>query len=228
MQPTVLSNDEIKWGPESKWSKTGKEVRYVAFADKYVSVMVGHRKLNAFYKKYPTKTLFDKIDPSDEAFAMLVVKNNQKLWYEQYQQSQKDEDRDNKDIAQEMSEHEGDETNETTMKTRPEWTGQKAGTKNKYLSTGWSDEGMKYYNNMVKKFTTKRDTVQQRKNLNLIWRRNFAKNHNHVLSLSPTKRKEMVLGEEFNEEPPKPAPVFDWTPNSDDEEELDGQESTPI
>ena len=36
-----------------------------------------------------------------------------------------------------------------------------------------------------------------------------------------------MLGEELNEEPPKPAPEYDWTPNSDDEEEVDGQESTP-
>ena len=64
-------------GPNSKWVKSGKEVKYIAFAEKYVSVMVGQRKLNTFYEKYPTKTLFDKIDPSDEAFAMLVVKNNQ-------------------------------------------------------------------------------------------------------------------------------------------------------
>ena len=81
---------------------------------------------------------------------------------------------------------------------------------------------------MVEKFTTKQNNTAQRKFLNLTWRTKFAKNNNHVLSLSPTKRKEMMLGEEFDEEPPKAAPVFDWTPNSDDEEELDGQESTPI
>ena len=144
------------WGPDSKWLKAGKELKYITFAKKYVSVMVGQRKLNAFYKKYPMKTLFNKIDLSDEAFAMLVVNNNQKLWYEQYHESQNGEDKDYLEVAQEMSEHEEGDTNETTMKTQPEWMGQKAVTKNKYLvSTGWSDEGMTYYNRMVEKFTTK-------------------------------------------------------------------------
>lgn len=215
------------WGPDSKWVNAGNQLKYIAFAEKYVSVMVGQRKLNAFYKKYPTKTLFDKIDPSDEAFAMLVVKNNQKLWYEQYCASQKNEDKNYLEIAKEMSEHEGD-TNETTKKTRPEWTGQKAGTKNKYLSTGWSDEGMTYYNKMVEKFQKKQKHATQRKMLNTHWKEHFAKSSKHVLSLlSPRKQKEMMLGEEFDEEPAKPAPVYDWTPNSDDEE-VDGQVSTPI
>lgn len=149
----------------------------------------------------------DKIDPSDKAFEMLVVKNNQKLWYKQYCESQKNEDRNYLEIAQEMSEHEGD-TNETTKKTQPEWTSQKAGTKNKYLSMGWSEAEMTYYNKMVEKFTTNHKSQTQRKMVNLHWRKHFPKHRERVLSLlSPKKQKEMMLGKGLDEEPAKPVPV---------------------
>ena len=44
---------------------------YVEFVQRYASLLMGSCKLNAYFKVYPSDTIFDAINPSDEAFATL-------------------------------------------------------------------------------------------------------------------------------------------------------------
>ena len=128
---TEAEDGTVHYAVRSNWHETRVETRKMAFHQEYASELMGARALNEFYKKYPDKTLYDKLHSSDVAFAVLVIRNNQALWYHQYLQSE----RGNDDIVQELQEEEGEHRGDNTSNCPQDlWTGMKEGSKHKYLS----------------------------------------------------------------------------------------------
>ena len=71
-----------------RWRRTNDKqdivFKYVRFVHRYASTLMGARRLHTYFKSYPMNTIFDALDPSDKAFACLVLRNNYKLWRTQY------------------------------------------------------------------------------------------------------------------------------------------------
>ncbi len=118
------------------WLKT-----YVAFAQKYASIVAGPKNLSEFYKNNPSKTLFDFLNASDKAFAMLIMKNNQDVWYSKHEKKQI---KDLKIKNGKISETGDDSDDDFAI---PRFTKVES-KKNAYLSLGWSEDGLNYFKNM--------------------------------------------------------------------------------
>ena len=54
------------------------------FLDKYVSVNIGQRDLDTYYKMHPNKTLLDKITVQDIAYTILVYEDRKDYWDEEH------------------------------------------------------------------------------------------------------------------------------------------------
>ena len=117
--------------------------------------------MNAYFKVYPSDTIFDAINPSDEAFATLVIRNNYKLWRKQYRKEARDNHMlrgrgDPPDTGSDLDTNDDDELEARPTTTTggdeeqgPMFTGCKMRTKNKYLQSGWSDEGKMFYKKVL-------------------------------------------------------------------------------
>ena len=135
---TMTKHELVVATDEENWLKT-----YVAFAQKYAAVVAGPRNLSEFYKNNPSKTLFDYLNPSDEAFALLVVKNNQDVWYSKHEKKCI-KDLKIKNGQRSSSEDDTDDDSDSAM---PRYTGVES-KKNAYLSSGWSEDGLNYFKEM--------------------------------------------------------------------------------
>ena len=133
---------------------------YVKFVHRYASSLMGSRKLNSYFKVFPSATIFDAINPSDEAFAILVIRNNYKLWRKQYRKEARDNHilrgrGDPPDTGSDLDSADDDELEAQVTNTGnddeegPMFTGCKTRTKNKYLQSGWSDEGKMFYKKVL-------------------------------------------------------------------------------
>jgi len=154
--PSIDGEGTVYWrkadGDNCIWTS------YVKFIQRYASTLMGSRRLNTYFKAHPNHTIFDALNPSDEAFACLVLRNNYKLWRDQYRKVAKENDESLKerghktdtgsDLDSNTSSSDGsDDDNDNTVpgSCGPKYTGVKTRAKNKYLQSGWSEKGKKYY-----------------------------------------------------------------------------------
>ena len=109
--------------------------------------------MHTYFKSYSSNTIFDALDPNDEVFACLVLRNNYKLWRAQYKKIANKCDEALQDrgtrTATGSDLDSGDSSNAEEKGENdvvgPKFTGVKSRAKNKYLRSGWSEEGKKYY-----------------------------------------------------------------------------------
>jgi len=158
---------------------------YVKFVHRYASSLMGSRKLNAYFKVFPSGTIFDAINPSDEAFAILVIRNNYKLWRKQYRKEAKDNHilrgrGDPPDTGSDLDSADDDELEAQVTTTGneeeegPMFTGCKTRTKNKYLQSGWSNEGKMFYKKVLIALTIRnREKSGPYEDIRTIWKEKY-------------------------------------------------------
>jgi hypothetical protein len=209
-QPTVSEQGTVNYGIRSRWSELNDATRKMVFHQEYASELMGARALNKFYKKYPEKTLYDKLHSSDIAFALLVVRNNQELWYHQYLQSEREKENVVQRSEEDEQEHAGDNDSNCPQAL---WTGMKEGSKHKYLGSGWSKEGITFYRDMKKAYEN--ETASQKKCWNMQWKIHFGKKGGgRVLDIRAERKKAATTLAEMKT---MVAPLVEWTNTSDDE-----------
>jgi hypothetical protein len=93
------------------------------FLDNYVTRLYGTRTFSTWFTKNKDKTVFDLVTMSDIKYTVAVIKNGHKKWEE--------------------SENGSDGDEELLKKTK--FT-KRRGIKREYNTTGWSQEGIKFYN----------------------------------------------------------------------------------
>jgi hypothetical protein len=214
------------------WRRTNDKqnfsLNYVRFVHRYASTLMGARRLHTYFKSYPSNTIFDALDPSDEAFACLVLRNNYKLWRAQYRKIANDcdealQDRGTRtdtgsdlDSSDSSNEEEKDENNIVG----PKFTGAKSRAKNKYLQSGWSDEGKKYYTYLLTQIRSRdKENTPNAGEYRRVWLEHFGK-------AFVNKNKDKVQSEvtENQEEQIEAAIMFsdDDNDNDDEGDEIEG------
>ena len=103
-------------------------LEFLTFMDYYVSKLIGSRELKKFCVLYPGKTLLDKMTASDIAFAILCYENGVDVWLERIKMKR-------------MSNME----REAFEKSASLKYHHQPGTKLKAYEDGWTEEGVKYY-----------------------------------------------------------------------------------
>ena len=178
--PTVDGGGKLKYESGSKWSNFNSKVQYAAFCEKYASILIGQRKLQEYYKTHPGKGLFHKLHYSDEAYVLLIIRNNQRMWI--HQCNEKEEKEHNSSSPQKSnnkrkrsrpnSRKQGDdEVPETSLSPRPLWTGYKTGSKIAYLASGWKEEGEQFFKTMETYCGSR--TKDETEELNKVWADQF-------------------------------------------------------
>ena len=192
--PTVDGGGKVKFESGSKWSQFNSNVQYAAFCEKYASILIGQRKLQEYYKTHPGKGLFHKLHHSDEAYVLLIIRNNQRMWI--HQCNEKDEREQNSSSPQKStkkrkksrpnSRKQGDdevpeETVDATVSLsppKPLWTGYKSGSKITYLSSGWREEGELFFKTLERYCGSR--TKEETEELNRVWADKFGTKYKTV------------------------------------------------
>ena len=108
-------------------------LEFLTFMDYYVSKMIGSRELKKFCVLYPGKTLLDKMTASDIAFAILCYENGVDVWLERIKMKRMNNvDREAFEKTASLKYH------------------HQPGTKLKAYEDGWTEEGVQYYEEMVR------------------------------------------------------------------------------
>jgi len=108
-------------------------LEFLTFMDYYVSKMIGSRELKKFCVLYPGKTLLDKMTASDIAFAILCYENGVDVWLERIKMKRMNNvDRESFEKTASLKYH------------------HQPGTKLKAYEDGWTEEGVQYYEEMVR------------------------------------------------------------------------------
>jgi len=108
-------------------------LEFLTFMDYYVSKLIGSRELKKFCVLYPGKTLLDKMTASDIAFAILCYENGVDVWLERIKMKRMNNvDREAFEKTASLKYH------------------HPPGTKLKAYEDGWTEEGVKYYDEMVR------------------------------------------------------------------------------
>ena len=113
-------------------------------------------------KLHQTKTLLDKILASDIAYTILVYKNNKEVWEEELlikACAKTDEERKNAEWPQNPRYHKG------------------RGKRLKRYSNGWTEEGRKYYQELLKTFQDLKSSVFWDESLQGYWNEYQIKNY---------------------------------------------------
>ena len=108
-------------------------LEFLTFMDYYVSKLIGSRELKKFCVLYPGKTLLDKMTASDIAFAILCYENGVDVWLERIKMKRMNNvDREAFEKTASLKYH------------------HQPGTKLKAYEDGWTEEGVQYYEEMVR------------------------------------------------------------------------------
>ena len=108
-------------------------LEFLTFMDYYVSKMIGSRELKKFCVLYPGKTLLDKMTASDIAFAILCYENGVDVWLERIKMKRMNNvDREAFEKTASLKYH------------------HQPGTKLKAYEDDWTEEGVQYYEEMVR------------------------------------------------------------------------------
>lgn len=115
-------------------------------------MIVGKRKIIQEFKKNKKCTLFDILSPSDEAFAIVILENNEEKWEGQAKKIMK---LDEEEAINESHNKENNEQSNSPVK-KARWSGVRSGKKNAYLQDNWSEDGKKRYIELGKMIQTSR------------------------------------------------------------------------
>ena len=122
-------------------------IDYIKFATTYTSYLVGKRTLIKHLKHNKGASIFDKITPSDEAFAVLVFENNKEVWDEQHEEEMK-----KRSAAMDDEAAPFDDAATGPDRKKPRWTAAQSGCKNVLFQTNWDQEGKERFNALQKIF----------------------------------------------------------------------------
>ena len=109
-----------------------------------MSRAVGHHTFARWKKSHQTKTLLDKISASDIAYTILVYENSKEVWEEEIMikaQDKTEEEKKKAERRQNPKYHEG------------------KGMRLKRFGDGWTDEGRKYYQELLRTFQDLKSSV---------------------------------------------------------------------
>jgi hypothetical protein len=200
---------------------------YVRFVHRYASTLMGARRLHTYFKSYPMHTIFDALDPSDEAFACLILRNNYKLWRAQYRKIANEcdealQDRGSRtDTGSDLDSDDSSdaEDNSDNDIVRPKYTGGlKTRTKNKYLQSGWSDEGKKYYTYLLTQIRSRdKENTENAGEYRRVWLRHYGN------SFINKKDSATVSEPQQDTEERREAPIM-----FSDDEDFEGEEDNEI
>ena len=101
----------------------GKRMKICRFIDEYATRLYGTRTVSAWFTKNKGKTIFDLVMMSNIAYTVAVIENGRDKWGESKNGSDGDEE----------------------SPKKPKFT-QRGGIKGQYTTTGWSQEGIEFYN----------------------------------------------------------------------------------
>jgi hypothetical protein len=127
---------------------------FLRFLDKYVSRAVGNHTFARWKKLHQTKTLLDKISASDIAYTFLVYENSREVWEEELlikTRAKTDEERKNARQRRNPRYHKG------------------RGKSLKRYGDGWTEEGRKYYQELLKTFQDLKSSVFWDESLQGYW-----------------------------------------------------------
>jgi hypothetical protein len=111
-----------------------------AFVDKYISKIYGIRKINSWLSKKKGYTFFDLMTISDIAYTVAVLENSHEVWDEEYKKKRMS--------AVEWAQY---RTSDDYTSTKPKFTDRK-GRKREYCDSGWSKEGIDFYNEVYQRW----------------------------------------------------------------------------
>ena len=209
------------------WRRTNDKqnfvLNYVRFVHRYASTLMGARRLHTYFKSYPSNTIFDALDPSDEAFACLVLRNNYKLWRAQYRKRAKEcdeamQDRGTRtDTGSDLDSSDSSNAEEKGDHdvVGPKFTGVKSRAKNKYLQSGWSDEGKKYYTYLLTQIRVRdKENTPNAGEYRRVWLNHFGKSF-----INKNVNKAQSDETEHQDEEREAAIMFSDDDNDDEDEE---------
>jgi len=127
---------------------------FLGFLNKYVSQAVGNHTFARWKKMHQTKTLLDKISASDIAYTILVYENSREVWEEELlikARAKMDEERENARRCHNPRYHKG------------------RGKRLKRYGDGWTEEGRKYYQELLKTFQDLKSSVYWDESLQGYW-----------------------------------------------------------
>jgi hypothetical protein len=101
----------------------GNRMKICRLLDKYVTRLYGTRTVSTWFTKNKGKTIFDLVTMSDIAYTVAVIENGHDKWDESKNGSDGDEE----------------------SPKKPKFT-KRGGIKGQYTTTGWSQEGIEFYN----------------------------------------------------------------------------------
>ncbi len=118
----------------------GNKLTICAFVEKFISRIYGICKINTWLSKKKGSTFFDLMTVSDIAYTVAVLENSYEVWDKEYKKKR-------------MSKVEWEQYKEIVdhTVTRPKFTDQK-GRKREYCDSGWSKDGIDFYNEVRKQW----------------------------------------------------------------------------
>jgi hypothetical protein len=123
---------------------------------------VGHHTFARWKKSHQTKTLLDKISASDIAYTILVYENSKEVWEEEIMIK-----------AQDKTE---EEEKKAEQRQTPKYH-EERGTRLKRYGDGWTEEGRKYYQELLKTFQDLKSSVFWDVSLQGYWNEYQVKHH---------------------------------------------------
>ena len=151
------------------------------FLNKYVTLLIGIRELNAYFRANPGDTLLDRVTVSDVAYTILLYESNCDVWKEEAEVLDKNPSGDRL------------ETLKKAKRTKKLKYHVQKGARIPFGIDGWTAEGKDHYKNLVKelKGITASDTVYSF--LQECWTQYVEEETGHV------KKSREEVGNEFNE-----------------------------
>ena len=98
----VGDDGEVSITNRNHWDKT---MQYLFFVYNFTSIVFGKRKLDETRRKFPQRCWLGKqyINFTDEAFALVIIQNNQDMWKDQYLKEIRDSDINRNGVVSELA-----------------------------------------------------------------------------------------------------------------------------
>jgi hypothetical protein len=135
--------------------------------DKFVSKIYGIRKINSWLSKKKGCTFFDLMTISDIAYTVAVLENSYEVWDREYKKTRMS--------TVEWAQY---RTRDDYTSTKPKFMDRK-GRKKEYCDSGWSKEGIDFYNgvNQLWKVIAFNNNVRVWSSLEEAWESNVEENN---------------------------------------------------
>jgi hypothetical protein len=125
---------------EFKMIEEGYKLTIFAFVAKFVSRIYGICKLNTWLSKKKGSTFFNLMTISDIAYTVAVLENRYEVWDKEYKKKK----------MSRVDWEKYKESDDYTIK-KPKYTDQE-GKKREYCNSGWSKDGIEFYNEVRKQW----------------------------------------------------------------------------